>query len=94
MEFLEQNAKIGPVEEMDRELKKLEATKEKMAQVDMDQPPSKYEKYELEVYNKLKKDKFFVHYLDTFLNRRNDALIESFSGFPFQTVLVSKLLLT
>ena len=40
------------------------------------------EKYELEIYKKMKKTDYFRHYLDTFLDRRADMLTESMSQFP------------
>ncbi len=48
----------------------------------------KYEKYELDVYKRLKDDKYFVHYLDTFMERRADIIESSMSNFPLDPRIV------
>jgi len=53
----------------------------KRAKEEIHQPLDKYERYELEVYKGMKRDKYFDHYLDNVLKRRDDNMVQAAANF-------------
>ena len=52
----------------------MNATKIKERPINPRIPLTPYEKYEVEIYKRIKRDKYFTHYLDNVLKRRADNI--------------------
>lgn len=80
--------RILEVKEEDLEKNKVHAEMYGSSAPNVVQSLTNNQKYEVEIYKQMKRDKYFQHYLDNVLKRREDELVQAMANFAIHPLVM------